>query len=43
MAKSYEEGEKDEVTLFDFKSDLHTLSIKILMKLIEVLIDNVDK
>ncbi|XP_049410536.1 uncharacterized protein LOC125873707 [Solanum stenotomum] len=43
MAKSDDEENQDEVTLFDLKSDLDTLSIKRLRKLIVVLIDSVDK
>ncbi|KAK4729569.1 hypothetical protein R3W88_022557 [Solanum pinnatisectum] len=43
MAKSDDEDDQDEITLFDLKSDLDTLSIKRLRKLIVVLIDSVDE
>ncbi|XP_049366103.1 uncharacterized protein LOC125830957 [Solanum verrucosum] len=43
MAKSDDEENQDEVTHFDLKSDLDTLSIKRLRKLVAVLIDLVDE
>ncbi|XP_049347721.1 uncharacterized protein LOC125812241 [Solanum verrucosum] len=43
MAKSDDEDDKDEVTLFDLKNDLDTLSIRRLRKLVAVLIDSVDE
>ncbi|KAH0769701.1 hypothetical protein KY290_013682 [Solanum tuberosum] len=43
MAKSDDEDDKDEVTLFDLKSDLDTLSIRRLRKLAAVLIDSIDE
>ncbi|XP_015162449.1 uncharacterized protein [Solanum tuberosum] len=43
MAKSDDEDDNDEVTFFDLKGDIDTLSIKRLRKLVDVLIDSVDE